>query len=166
MAADIYIPNPSVGIQNGLVTCLPMPGQVGKAGATNQGSGGFVLSYPVAEPDRVQTVMSADTAEGGAAGRYYVSEELRRQRHGNVNIFQFNVSQTPKQVLAANPARIEARIANNGPNTVFIGPSSATVAASGIPVASGSWLTDDFGASAWWAYAPTGSADVRGQEID
>ena len=70
MADDIFIINPAVGIRNGEVVVLPQPGQVGKAGATNQGSGGFVLSYPVSEPDRVQTVTDPNTAQGQAGYRF------------------------------------------------------------------------------------------------
>ena len=166
MSVDVFKINASQPIQNGLVVCQPMPGQVGLAGPTNQGSGGFVLSYRTATPeDRVQLVSSVTTAEGQASDRYFVSEELRRARHGAATPSQYNATTTAGLLLAANPGRISAQIANNGANTLFIGSTAALAKASGIPVPSGQKFEDDFGVSDWYGATSTGTADVRILEI-
>jgi hypothetical protein len=159
MADDIFIINPSVGVRNGEVVCLPQPGQVGMAGDTNQGSGGFVLSYPVPEPERVQ-VTDADTAEGGAAGRYFQSEELRRERHGESTTSQFTVDGTATELLPAQPGRIKALIINNGTDILYLGHDSSVTSSNGIPLASGANYEDDVSESAWYAIS-AGSSDVR-----
>ena len=71
MATDIYIPNSTVGtVQNGLVTVMPMPGQVGKAGPTNQGLDGFVLSYRTATAEDRVTTATADQAQMQSGYRF------------------------------------------------------------------------------------------------
>lgn len=77
MATDIYIINSNIPIQNGQVVVQPMPGQVGMAGNTNQGSGGFVLSYRTADSEGRVTTATADQAQMQSGYRF--RGELRDQ---------------------------------------------------------------------------------------
>ena len=65
------------------------------------------------------------------------------------------------QVLAANPRRVSATIANNsGTITLFIGSDATVTTGNGMPIPPGGTFTDDASTDAWYGVAAS-AVDVR-----
>lgn len=68
-------------------------------------------------------------------------------------------------VAAANIKRLALTIYNAGPNTIYLGSTTAVTTGTGYPVPIGGSYLDGESTDAWWAIAITGACDVRVVEV-
>ena len=116
-------------------------------------------------------IASFRTHEGPTNGRTPVSDanpmpvRLKGSAGTKNAPVQVTVTTAATQILAANPNRAGAIIANTGASTLFIGRDNTVTTGNGIPVAAGGSIEDNQSGDAWFGIVASGTADVRALEV-